>query len=69
MAGAKTGGNKKTAGLRLWMLNGKKITPVLYNGRACGHGKYFAGEVDGKLVVDDDGKPVPFAQIGELVEQ
>lgn len=67
MASAKTGGNKKTDGLRIRMLDGKKVIPVLYNGRAVGHGKYFAAEVDGKFILDANGKPMEFKQVGELV--
>jgi hypothetical protein len=68
MAGAgRTAGNKKIEGLRRWMLDGKLITPVLYCGRAVGHGKYFACEVDGVLQVDENGIPYHFRTIGELV--
>lgn len=67
MAGAKTGANKKIDGLKIRMLNGKKVVAVLYNGKAIGHGKYFTGEVEGKLVCDESGKPLPFRQIGDLV--
>lgn len=48
------------------MLDGKIVKTVLYIGRALGHGKYFTGEVDGQLVCDSEGKPLPFNQIGEL---
>lgn len=59
---------KKQEGQKVRMLDGKVVKPVLYIGRAVGHGKYFTGEVDGKLVCDDSGKPLPFRQIGELYE-
>lgn len=51
---------------RVRKLNGVRVTPVLYNGVACGHGKYFAGAVDGNMIEDSDGKPLPFRQVGEL---
>jgi len=47
-------------------LNGVVVRRVLYNGRAVGHGKYFTGDVDGVMIVDDNGKPVPINQIGNL---
>lgn len=68
MATAKTGGNKKTDGLKVRMYEGKKVTPVLYNGRAVGHGKYLAGDIGGGvLVLDANGKPMKFKSIGALV--
>jgi len=47
-------------------LNGVIVRRVLYNGRGVGHGKYFTGEVDDILIVDDNGKPVPIEKIGNL---
>jgi len=67
MAGAKTGSNKKHTNQRTRMLDGKKVIAVLYNGRALGHGKYFTGEVDNKLICDDNGKPLPIKEIGNLI--
>lgn len=64
---AKTGGNKQRDGLRVRTLDGKKVVAVLYNGRGVGHGKYFAAEVEGKLICDDNGKPYPFTSVGDLV--
>ncbi|TFH09133.1 MAG: hypothetical protein E4H14_05055 [Candidatus Thorarchaeota archaeon] len=66
MATAKTA-IKKIEGLRKWMLDDKEIKPVLYVGRAVGHGRYFACMVDGVMVLDNDGVPVPFRQLGQLV--
>ncbi len=68
MAGAKTG-QKKTVGLRVRMLDGKRVIPCLYSGRAVGHGKYFAAMINDQLIVDETGKPYPFDAVGELVEQ
>lgn len=63
---AKIGSGKKQP-QKVRKLEGKLVKMVLYNGRNLGHGKYFAGEVDGKLVEDANGKPVQFRSIGELV--
>jgi hypothetical protein len=52
---------------RYRMLNDKQVKPVLFNGRAQGGGKYMAGEVDGKLVLSDNGQPEYYNRIGELV--
>ena len=57
---------KKNPG-RIRMLNGDIVQAVLYNGRACGHGKYLSGSIKDKLVVDEENKPIPFRKIGELV--
>lgn len=51
---------------RVRKLDGKVVKACLYNGHAIGHGKYFAAEVEGKLVVDKNGKPVPFRSCGRL---
>lgn len=66
MAGAKTGGNKNTATLKVRKLDGKVVRPVLYNGQGIGAGKYFTGEVDGKLVLNEAGLPIPLREIGNV---
>jgi len=65
MAAAKTGGKKK-APRKVRMIDGKVVKNVLYNGKPIGHGKYFAAEVDGVLLLDDAGKPMPFRATGTL---
>ena len=65
MAAPKTAAQKGTQRQR--MLNGEPVKAVLYNGKAVGLGKYFTGEVGGKLVCDDTGKPLPITDIGQLV--
>jgi hypothetical protein len=67
MAGAGKTAGRKIDGLKVRMLNGEKVIAVLYNGKATGNGKYFTGEVNGKLVCDKNGKPIPLTEIGELV--
>lgn len=52
---------------RVRTFNGKPVQNCLYNGLACGHGKYFAAMIDGQLVLDENGKPIPFRDLGELV--
>jgi hypothetical protein len=48
------------------MLDGKIVKPVLYAGRHEGHGTYMAGAIEGELVLDKNGKPLPFKSIGIL---
>jgi hypothetical protein len=43
------------------------VKPVLYNGKAVGEGKYFTGEVNGVVVRDSNGRPIPLREIGELI--
>ena len=43
------------------------VKPVLYNGKAVGEGKYFTGEVNGKIVIDENNRPVPLREIGQLI--
>jgi len=43
------------------------VVPTLYDGHFAGHGgQYMSGAVDGKLVNDKNGKPLPLRQIGIL---
>lgn len=65
MAGAYVA--KKFVDRKIRVVDGKRVLPVLYNGRAVGHGKYFAASIDGQLMLDADGKPLKFRQVGELV--
>lgn len=58
---------QKDLNARHRVLNGEVVKPVLYNGFNAGHGKYFAAEVKGQLMMDETGKPLPFRSVGELV--
>lgn len=58
---------QKQAGQRTRLLDGKVVKAVLYNGRANGYGKFMAAEIDGKIVTDDTGCPLPFNQVGQVV--
>jgi len=51
---------------RMRMFEGKVVKPVLYAGRHEGHGTYMAGAIEGELVCDKNGKPLPFKSIGIL---
>ena len=43
------------------------VTHVLYDGHNAGQGgSYMSGSVNGELVVDENGKPLPLKQIGIL---
>jgi len=50
---------KKHTTQRNRVYNGERVTNALYNGRAVGHGMYFAAMVNGQLILDSDGKPIP----------
>jgi hypothetical protein len=44
--------------------DGKKIKPALYVGTGVGHGRYIAAQDEGgKLIVDREGKPIPYGDI------
>jgi hypothetical protein len=51
--------------VRFRYLDEKQVKPVKYVGE---HGRYLAGSVgsDFELVVDAQGKPIPFSKIGAL---
>lgn len=66
MAQAKTANNKKRGSQRERYLDGQKVTLCVYDGRAAGHGKYKAGMIGDALVQDNNGRPIPYHQIGEL---
>lgn len=62
---AKVGGRGVEKKNSYRMLNGKEVRPVKYIGKNVGHGgTYMAGSVDGELVVDATGRPIPYKRIG-----
>ncbi len=63
---AKVGHSKKLP-QKVRKLGEKIVKIVLYTGKAVGHGKYYAAEIDGQLVEDATGRPVPYRSCGELV--
>ena len=72
MAAAKTGSTKKNSKLKVRVLSvdgeQKRIFPCWYHGSREGHGNYMTGFYDNNItVMDKVGKPMPFKQIGELV--
>ena len=58
----KHGGTAKQA-QRVRVLDGKKVTPVLWAGES----RYIAGQVNGTTILDSKDKPIPYKQIGKLV--
>jgi len=63
----KTAGSKKDSStLRVRKLDGKLVKIILYNGRAVGLGSYFAGTIDGEMVLDKNGVPRHYRDIGQL---
>ena len=44
-------------------INGEVCKPVLFAGKHAGYGTYMAGVVNGEMVVDNNGKPIPYKQI------
>lgn len=68
-AAAPSGGSKNNPAARVVSNNqkttedGKPIVAVLYAGRQIGHGKYMAGQVDGNLIVDSAGRPIPYRSL------
>lgn len=56
--------------IRILIVNGEKKTihPIWYHGSRSGHGNYMAGYYDNNIIVEDkDGRPIPFRQVGNLV--
>ena len=43
--------------------NGKEVRPVKYFGKNAGHGTYMAGSIDGQLVTDSTGRPIPYKSL------
>ena len=43
--------------------NCKEVRPVKYFGKNSGHGTYMAGSIDGQLVTDSTGRPIPYKAI------
>lgn len=68
MAAPKSSSQKNPGRIR--KLGGDVVKQVLYNGRASGHGKYYAGYIGGvpseSLISDSNGKPLHFNLIGQL---
>ena len=42
---------------------GQEIRPTLYIGRAVGLGTYMSAAINGELICDEQGKPMPFRNI------
>lgn len=68
MAAPKSAAQKNPGRIR--KLDGKPVRQALYNGLAVGHGKYYAGYLEGipseTMIKDAKGKPLHFHEIGYL---
>ena len=65
---AKHGSSGKGAeGQKVRKHNDKVVKPCWYNGRALGHGAYFAAMVENDLITDENGKPYQFRDVGQVV--
>jgi hypothetical protein len=42
---------------------GQEFRPCLYDGRSVGKGKYMTGSINGDMILDENGKPIPFRNI------
>jgi len=42
---------------------GQEVRPSLYVGRAVGQGTYMSAAINGELICDENGKPMPFRSI------
>ena len=62
MAGSKNNPSARQE-QRKKLYQGKELKPCLYDGRSIGNGKYMSGSIDGDLIVDDQGRPMPFHSI------
>jgi len=47
---------------RVRMLNGKVVKPVAYGAKM-----KIVAEIDGEMLRDENGNPIPFKSVGELV--
>ena len=45
------------------LYQGKELKPCLYDGRAVGKGKYMTGTIDGNVIEDALGCPIPLRSI------
>ena len=45
------------------LYQGKEFKPCLYDGRGVGKGKYMTGAINGDMILDALGEPMPFRSI------
>ena len=45
------------------LYQGKEFKPCLYDGRAVGKGTYMTGSINGDMILDAQGEPIPFRSI------
>ena len=58
-AGRKSNKREKSENLHR-LYEGKVVTPVKYRGAEAGKGNYVAAMLDGVIVEDESGKPIPY---------
>jgi hypothetical protein len=62
MAGTKNNpGTRQTQRKRYYQ--GKEMKPCLYIGKLVGKGRYMSGSIDGQIIMDEQGNPMPFHAI------
>jgi len=66
MAISKNQRSGRGLGNKVRQLDGVEVKPVKYHGKGAGHGIYMTGEVNGNLVCDAKGKPIPLKSIGKV---
>lgn len=59
-------GKPGSVGQRVRKYGDKVVKPCWYNGRAIGHGAYFAAMVENELILDGAGKPYQFREVGTM---
>ena len=48
---------------RKLIYKGQEYKPCLYDGRAVGKGMYMVGAINGDMIVNERGEPIPFRAI------
>lgn len=61
----KTAANKGKSPL-CRMLDGKRVYPVLFDGRLTKQGRYMTGTIDDKMIIGKDGRPLQLEYIGRI---
>jgi hypothetical protein len=66
MAISKNSKSNRGAGQRKRFVGDEEVQAVYYYGKHLGHGAFMAGAVNGELILDKDGRPLPLKSVGEL---
>lgn len=62
MAGTKNNPTTRQAQRKKYY-QGKEVRPCLYIGKAVGKGRYMSGSIDGQVIMNDKGNPMPYHDI------